>query len=442
MKAPFVGVFRSLRGFNYRVWAGGAFVSNVGTWVQRTAQDWLVFSELTDHDASAVGLVMALQFAPQLLLLPWTGSATDHFNQRKLLIVTQATMGVLSLALGILTVAGFVQLWQVYIFAFLFGSAAAFDAPVRQTFVSELVGDTDLNNAVALNSTSFNAARMIGPGVSGLVIAATGTGWAFLINGFSFIAVLISLAFLRISELRPNARARRTKGSFAEGLAYTWGRPDLMAILAMLFLIGTFGLNFPIFISTMAVGVFHADARGYGLLSSIMAIGTMAGALLAAGRDNPRFGSLPVGAVVFGLGCTLAALAPGYWSFAAALVVIGVAALTLTNTTNSLMQLSTEPAMRGRVMALRVGIALGGTPVGAPIIGWVANHFGPRWALGVGAASGFAAALLGVYIVMRGLAAPDRRASRAAAASPICNPECRMPSMDHQSNGACGVRGQ
>jgi MFS family permease len=410
MTAPFVGVFRSLRGFNYRVWAGGAFVSNVGTWVQRTAQDWLVFTQLTHHDASAVGLVMALQFGPQLLLLPWTGFAADHFNQRKLLIATQATMGVLALALGILTVAGAVQLWHVYIFAFLFGSAAAFDAPVRQTFVAELVGDKDLHNAVALNSTSFNAARMVGPAVSGVVIAAIGTGWAFMINGLSFVAVLISLAFLRLSELRPNARAHRAKGSFTEGLRYAWGRPDLKAILVMLFLIGTFGLNFPIFTSTMAVGVFHADARGYGLLSSIMAIGTVAGAFLGAGRDKPRFDLLVVGAGVFGIGCTFAALAPSYWIFAFALVVIGVAALTFTNTTNSLMQLSTEPAMRGRVMALRVGIALGGTPIGAPIVGWVANHFGPRWALGVGATSGFAAAILGAYALMRGLGRPGSSA--------------------------------
>jgi MFS family permease len=401
MSAPTAGVFRSLRRFNYRIWVAGAFVSNVGTWVQRTAQDWLVLTELTHHDASAVGLVMALQFGPQLLLLPWTGFAADHFDQRKLLLATQATMGALALALGVLTVTGLVVLWHVYVFAFLFGCAAAFDAPVRQTFVAELVGDEDLHNAVALNSTSFNAARMVGPAVSGVIIAASGTGWAFLINGASFVAVLIALACIRRSELHPTARARRAKGSFIEGLRYVWGRADLKAILIMLFLIGTFGLNFPIFISTMAVGVFHADARGYGLLSSIMAIGTVAGALLGAGREKPRFGLLLVGAGVFGLGCTLAALAPGYWFFAGALVVIGVAALTLTNTTNSLMQLSTEPAMRGRVMALRVGVALGGTPIGAPIVGWVADHFGPRWALGVGAAAGFAAAIVAVYASAR-----------------------------------------
>lgn len=395
------GTFRSLRNPNYRLWAAGALVSNIGTWMQRMAQDWLVLTELTDHSASAVGMVMALQFGPQLLFLPWTGFAADHFNQRRLLMVTQAAMGSCALVLGVLTISGAVQLWQVYLLAFLHGSAAAFDAPVRQTFVAELVGDEDLVNAVALNSTSFNAARMIGPAVAGLTIAAIGTGWAFLFNGASFAAVLVSLTRLRASELRPNARARRAKGSFLAGFRYVWGRPDLMAILVMLFLVGTFGLNFPIFISTMAVRVFHADAQGFGLLSSAMAIGTMSGALIAAGRERIGFGSLPLGALVFGLGCTLAAIAPGQWFFAAALVVTGVAAVTLTNASNSLMQLSTEPSMRGRVMALRIAIALGGTPIGAPIVGWVADALGPRWALGVGAAAGFSAAVVGAAYLAR-----------------------------------------
>ncbi|KQR73634.1 MFS transporter [Burkholderia sp. Leaf177] len=408
MSAAATGVFRSLRSYNYRVWAAGALVSNIGTWMQRTAQDWLVLTQLTHHNASAVGVVMSLQFGPQFLLLPWTGFAADHYNQRKLLIATQAAMGALALALGVLTVTGAVHLWHVYVFAFLSGSAAAFDAPVRQTFVAELVGDDDLSNAVALNSTSFNAARMIGPAVAGVVIASVGTGWAFMINGVSFIAVLASLSLFRVSELRANARARRTNGSFTEGFRYVWSRPDLKAILVMLFLIGTFGLNFPIFISTMAVKVFHTDARGYGLLSSIMAIGTISGALLAAGRGKPRFVSLLIGALTFGLGCTLAAIAPNYWLFAGALVVIGVAALTITNATNTLMQLSTEPAMRGRVMALRLGIALGGTPIGAPIVGWIADHPGPRWSLGVGAASGFIAAAVAAYAMTQRVHRPRR----------------------------------
>lgn len=397
MSAIVNDTFRSLKNFNYRLWAIGSLVSNIGTWMQRTAQDWLVLTQLTHHNAAAVGTVMAFQFGPQLLLLPLTGYAADHLNQRKLLMVTQASMGILSLALGILTVTGIVQLWQVYVLAFLFGCAAAFDAPVRQTFVSELVGNQDLPNAVALNSTSFNTARMIGPAVAGIVIASVGTGWAFLMNGLSFVAVLASLSLFRMSELHSHPRASRARGNFTEGFRYVWSRPDLTAILAMLFLIGTFGLNFPIFISTMAVGVFHTDARGYGLLSSIMAIGTISGALLAASRGQPRFMSLLIAALIFGVGCGLAALAPDYLLFAGALIVIGVAASTLTNASNSLMQLSTEPRMRGRVMALRVSIALGGTPIGAPIVGWVAMHAGPRWALSIGAASGFAAAVVAFF---------------------------------------------
>ena len=397
MSASLPAIFRSLRSYNYRVWAAGALVSNIGTWMQRTAQDWLVLTELTHNKASAVGLVMALQFGPQLLLLPLTGLAADLFNQRKLLMITQAAMGVLALALGLLTVTHVVQLWHVYCFAFVFGCASAFDAPARQTFVGELVGDEDLVNAVALNSTSFNAARMAGPAIAGLTIASIGTGWAFIVNGISFVAVLISLSMLKVSELHERPRAKRTRGSLTQGFTYAWQRRDLRVTLIMLFLIGTFGLNFPIFIATMAVRVFHTDAGGYGLLSSIMAVGTMSGALLGAGRDKPRFKYLLVGAAFFGLGCLLAAIAPRYWLFAASLVVIGVAALTFMNTSNSLMQLSTEPEMRGRVMAIRLAIALGGTPIGAPIVGWVADHFGPRWSIGVGAAAGLLAALIGTY---------------------------------------------
>jgi MFS family permease len=401
MRNPLAGAFRALRNFNFRLWTAGGLVSNIGTWMQRVAQDWIVLTQLTHHDATAVGIVTGLQFAPQLLLLPWSGLAADRFNQRKLLMLTQASMGVLATALGILTISGHIRLWHVYVFAFVFGAAAALDAPVRQTFVGELVGDEHLPNAVALNSTSFFAGQMIGPAVAGLVIAKIGTGWAFLLNGLSFGAVLLSMYLLRVQELRTNARASRAPGGFIEGLRYVWARPDLRSILVMLFLIGTFGLNFPIFISTMAVNVLHADVRGFGLLSSIMAIGTMSGALLSAGRDKPKFGSLLLGSGVFGIGCTLAALCPGYWWFAAALAVIGVAALTFTTATNSMMQLSTEPTMRGRVMAIRVGVALGGTAIGAPIVGWMANRFGPRWALGVGASSGFAAALVAIYVLTR-----------------------------------------
>jgi MFS family permease len=394
--------FRSLRIFNYRLWAGGALISNVGTWMQRIAQDWLVLTELTHHSATAVGVVMGLQFGPQLLLLPWTGYAADRFDRRKLLMATQAAMGALALVLGLLVITGQVQLWHVDVLAFLSGCVNAVDGPARQTFVSDLVGDDDLSNAVALNSTSMNAAQMIGPAVAGVTIAAVGSGWAILINGASFGAVLASLFFLRMSELHPNARAGQARGNLAEGFRYVRSRPDIGAILWMLFLIGTFGLNFPIFISTMSVMIFHGGAGQYGFLTSVMAVGTLVGALLAAGRGKPRFGILPIAAAIFGIGFALAAIMPKAWLFGGALAIIGVSGMTFVNATSSLMQLSTPPVMRGRVMALRLAIGLGAVPIGAPIVGWVADDFGPRWALGVGAASGFAAAAVALrYLVSR-----------------------------------------
>ncbi|AMP00094.1 major Facilitator Superfamily protein [Collimonas arenae] len=352
------GTFRSLSSYNYRVWAGGAIISNVGTWMQRTAQDWLVLTKLTNHNATAVGIVMALQFGPQLLLLPLTGFAADHFDRRKLLFATQIAMGMLALGMGILTVTGLVQLWHVYAFAFLLGCVSAFDSPARQTFVSELVVESNMSNAVALNSTSFNAARMIGPALAGVLIAAIGSGGVFLINAASFAAVIGSLCLLRVEELRPRMLAPHVKGSLAEGFRYVWRRPDLKAILFMVFLIGTFGLNFPIFISTMSVSIFHGGADQYGLLSSIMAVGSVAGALLSARRAKPQISMLLTGAAVFGFGFVLAAAMPNYWLFGLTLVLLGVSAQTFNTTSNSMIQLTTEPEMRGRVMAILLAVAL------------------------------------------------------------------------------------
>ncbi|MDB6132328.1 MAG: pimH [Verrucomicrobiales bacterium] len=395
------GTFRSLHHYNYRLWTVGAVVSNVGTWMQRTAQDWLVLTQLTHRNATAVGVVMALQFGPQLLLLPFTGYAADHFDRRRLLLATQTAMGLLALGLGLLTITGLVRLWHVNVFAFLLGCVAAFDAPARQTFVSDLVTEEDLSNAVALNSTSFNAARMIGPATSGILLGMMGSGWVFLLNAASFASVIVALMMIRVKDLHLRNRPARARGSLVEGFRYVSSRPDIRTVLVMFFLIGTFGFNFPIYISTMSVTVFHAGAGQYGILTSVMAVGSIVGALLAAHRAGPRQRLLLAGAAVFGLGLGLASVMPNSWFFGLVLVLVGIAAQTFSTTANSIVQLSTEPAMRGRVMAILLAIAMGGTPLGAPIVGWVADHFGPRWAMGIGAASGLAAALVGLRYLVR-----------------------------------------
>lgn len=394
-------MFHSLKSYNYRLWAGGALVSNVGTWMQRIGQDWLVLTVLTENSATAVGTVMALQFGPALLLLPLTGFVADHLDRRKLLIFTQCAAGLLALGLGLLTLTGAVQLWHVYGFALLLGCVTAFDAPVRQAFVSDLVSDSDLANAVALNSASFNAARMVGPAVAGLLIAAVGEGWLFVINAGSYAAVLSSLWLLRVHELHVEPRLERTSGSMLAGFRYVWQRPDLIAVLVMLALIGTFGFNFAIFVSTMSVTVFHGDASQYGLLTSAMAAGTMCGALLSARRPAPGMVLMASSAAAFGVSVAVAAVMPSPFLFAVVLFFVGLAALTFMTASNSMMQLTTERSMRGRVLALRIAVVMGGTPLGAPLVGWVVDHFGARWALGIGALSGLAAAAVAVIYLVR-----------------------------------------
>ncbi|WP_144762499.1 MFS transporter [Curtobacterium sp. 9128] len=390
-------MFRSLSGRNYRIWFAGALVSNVGTWMQRTAQDWIVLTQLTNNNAIAVGTTMALQFGPQLVLLPWTGLVADRFDRRRTLMVTQALMALLGLGLGIMVVTHTATLLWLYAFALALGIVAAFDTPVRQAFVSDVVTGEHVANAVALNSASFNAARLIGPAVAGVLIAAIGSGWVFVLNAASFAAVLLALRFVDPEQLADRPKAERGKGQILAGVRYVRKRPDIVVVLCMIFVVGTFGVNFPIFTSTMARVEFHKGAGEFGLLNSVMAIGSVLGALLSARRDRPRMRLLVIASAGFGLACTAAAFAPTYWSFAVVLVFVGLASLTFMTTANALVQTTTAPAMRGRVMALYMAIFAGGTPIGAPIVGAVADAWGPRWAIGVGAASGFVA--LGIALV-------------------------------------------
>ncbi|MET0734873.1 MAG: MFS transporter [Microbacterium sp.] len=386
-------MFRSFSVFNYRVWFIGALVSNVGAWMQATALSWVVLTELTNNDAAAMGITMALQFAPPLLLVSVTGWVADRFERRRLLMVTQSLLLLLGLAIGVLLLTGVMTLWIMYGFALSLGIVAAFDNPTRQAFVSDLVARENASNAVALNAASFNGARMIGPAVAGLVIVAVGTGWVFFINAITFLAMIGALVLIRSDELVPRPK-NNGAARLADGFRYVAGRPDLVVTFAMVFLVGAFGMNFPIFASTMALE-FGQEADGYGLLSSILAIGSLAGALLAARRDRARIRVVIGGTLLFAAAAGISAIMPTYWAYAATLMFTGFAVVTMLTTANGYVQTTTDPALRGRVLALYMAILMGGAPIGAPIVGWVAAEFGPRTAILVGAAAALVAFAIG-----------------------------------------------
>lgn len=396
-------MFRSLSIRNYRLWFLGALISNVGAWMQATAQNWVVLTELTSGDALAVGGTMALQFGPQLLLVPVSGLIADRFDRRKVLIATQTALGLLALGLGALLISGAAQLWHLFGFALMLGIVNAIDTPARQAFVSDLVPHAGLANAVALNSASFNTARLIGPAVAGLLIAVVGSGWVFFINAGSFAAVLLALLAIRIDRPREKRDAGPRAGQRAQlaaGFRYVRRRHDLVVVFAIVFLMGAFGMNFPIVSSTMAVE-FGRGAGEYGLLSSILAIGSLTGALLAARRQDARLRVVILSAGGFGLSCVVSALMPSFWSFAVSLVLMGFMTVTLLTTANGFVQTTTPPHLRGRVLALYLAVLMGGTPLGAPIVGAVADAFGARWTLGVAAIAGLLACAIGVVWLFR-----------------------------------------
>jgi len=390
-------MFRALENRNYRIWAGGALVSNVGTWMQRVAQDWLVLTVLTNHSGAAVGITTALQFLPMLLLGPYGGVLADRYRKRVILLWTQVAMGLTGLALGLLVVTGTAQLWHAYLAALCLGIASAIDAPARQSFVSELVGQDNISNAVALNSASFNTARLTGPAVAGVLIAWVGTGPVFLLNAASYAAVIISLFLIRTSELAPAAQAGRGKHQVAEGVRYVRRRPDLVLIMVLVGILGAFGMNFPIINALMTTTEFGVGPSEFGLLGSIMAVGT----LLAARRAGPRLRYLLSGALGLGFFTLLGSVSPSFWLYAAVLIPVGLASITFLNSCNTSIQLSVEPQFRGRVLALYLAVLQGGTAVGAPLMGWIGSEFGARWSVAAGGAVVLVTALFAVIVVSR-----------------------------------------
>lgn len=376
--------FEALRVRNYRYFATGSLISNIGTWLQRVAQDWLVLA-LTGS-AGALGITTGLQFLPIVLFSPFAGVLADRYSKRTVLTFTQTTMGVTAAVLGVLAVTDAVQLWHVYVLTFLFGVGTAIDAPARQAFVNEMVDNDRLANAVGLNSASFNLARMIGPALAGLLIAWMGegvgaTGYVILLNAASYAAVVVSLSMMRTDELNPVTPLARAKGQLRDGVTYVRSRPEILLILAIVFCCGTFGLNFQMTTALMATQVYGKGAGEYGLLGSIIAIGSLAGSLLAARRRHPRQRLIVLGAIAFGLVEMVAGLMPTYLTFALMLPLCGLTALTVITAANAFVQMTTTAVMRGRVMALYFAVFMGGTPIGAPLLGWIAEHFGPRWTL-------------------------------------------------------------
>lgn len=376
--------FHSFRYVNYRLWFTGAFVANIGTWMQRVAQDWLVLTVLSNDSGIAVGVTTALQFAPALFLSAWAGLLADRLDRRKLLMATQVGMGVLAGALGLLVMSGSAQLWHVYVFAGLLGCVSAIDGPARQTFVADMVPADRLANAVGLNSASFNAARMIGPGLAGLLIAWVGTGWVFMINAVTFAATIVALARMRVDELQPVPHVARGKGQIREAMRYVRRRSDIIVVMVVVGVVSTFGLNFQLTSAVMARTEFGKGPGEYGILGSVLAIGSLSGALLAARRERPRVRLVVGSALAFGVASGVMALMPTYPLYALATIPVGFASLTMLTAANATIQMSTAPAMRGRVLALYIVVFLGATPVGSPVVGWVAETFGARWSIGIG----------------------------------------------------------
>ena len=376
--------FASLRLRNYRMWFLAALVANTGTWMQLIAQDWLVLRVLTDDSAWATGMTTALQFLPAMLVSAHAGLIADRVDQRRFLVGTQTFMGLVALILGLDVVLGHAALWHVYLAALLAGLGTAYDAPARQIFVARMVPSSHLANAVGLNSASFNAARLLGPAASGIAIAWVGSGWVFIINAATFLAPALTLLLLRVDELYDVPRAPRAKGQLREGLAYVRSRSDLLVIIVVISVVSMLTLNFQVTMAAMVRSAFDLESDAYGTVSSVFAVGSLGGALWAARRKAPRVRTLVVGSFLLGVFSLLMAAMPTYPLFAMSTVPVGLCVLTVLTSANQTVQLSTAPAVRGRVMSIYMLFFLGTTPIGSPVIGWVSDQWGPRAAIAVG----------------------------------------------------------
>ncbi|MDQ1355700.1 MAG: hypothetical protein QOF20_2466 [Acidimicrobiaceae bacterium] len=384
------GTFRSMRSRNYRLYFYGQLVSTSGTWMQTVALGWLVLR--ITNSGFAVGVVTALQFLPMLLLGTYGGVIADRLEKRRTLIATQAGMAVSSAALAAITLAGSDPLWAIYLLTFVLGVFSAVDMPVRQAFVSEMVGQDDLPNAVALNSAMFSTSRVIGPAIGAILIKLVDVGPVFAVNAVSFAAVIAGLMMMQSDELYRTAPVARAKGQAREGLRYVWETPELRSTIGVMAVVGTLAFNFTVVLPVLAKFTFGGDAGTYGWLSALMGVGSMVGALGVASRLRPTAKLLVGSCMAFGIVMLASAVAPTLLSEDILIVLLGLTSITFMATANTTCQLTSVPEMRGRVMALYGLVFLGSTPIGGPIVGWISQSFGPRYGLAVGGVATVAAA--------------------------------------------------
>jgi MFS family permease len=397
---------------NYRIYVSGQAISLVGTWMQMTAQAWLVLT--LSHSSTTLGVIVGLQTLPVLLLGPYGGVIADRVDKRRLMTILQSAMGVQALALGLLTVFGAVRLWEIGVLAALLGLNNAFENPARQSFVLEMVGPENLRNAVSLNSVLVNVARSVGPAIAGILIATVGDGVCFLVNAASFVAVVGSLMRLDRGALRPSPPSGRAKGQLREGLRYVARTPALGVPLLMMAFAGMLAYEFQVSLPVMAKDALHSGAAGFGFMTAAMGIGAVAGGLLVAARGRIGLRPLIAAAGAFGVALLFAALAPSLPLELIALALVGWASITFMSTGNATLQLTAEPSMRGRVMSLWFVAFQGSTPIGGPIVGWAMAAAGARAGLGIGAVTSFFVAALGLLALRR--IARGRVASGAPAA--------------------------
>jgi MFS family permease len=375
--------FKSLHVRNFRLFFYGQMVSQCGTWMQTIALGWLVL-HLSNNSGFAVGLVIALQFIPTLLFGVWGGVIADRFDKRSVLLCTQVAMAAVAALLAVLDLTNTVQLGMIYVIVFVFGLALAVDNPTRQSFVPDMVTAEDLPNAIGLSSAIFQVARILGPALGGVLIVAVGTGICFALNAVSFVFIIGALLMMRKSEFHRGAPVERDKGQIRAGLRYVWHTPELRSTLLLTLVVGTFAINSPVVLPLLAKITFGGDAAVYSWMTIAMGAGALVGALVVANRAQARGDVLLITGFGFGVAICAAALSPTLPIFIGMLVLVGAGQMSFLSTCNSLIQLTSDPAMRGRVMSVYTICLLGTTPIGGPLVGWISQEWGPRWGFGIG----------------------------------------------------------